>query len=162
MTEAHESLYQRQLKILLISRSIPSTPTGSAVIVGNLAQQFSREEMIIVGAKSIGHPPGKWDSTLPQQLYASIHPPDYLRGGRWLRWIQLPLILIVVLVCCAHKTMRCYYRRLYPTRFIYWQLIRSAVCCIALYCIFSQYLRRKSTCWLFFSSIGNLASRQNI
>ena len=38
-------------KILLVSWTLPPEPTGSAVIVGNLAKQFRSSEMVIVGER---------------------------------------------------------------------------------------------------------------
>ncbi|MEP7293756.1 MAG: glycosyltransferase [Chloroflexota bacterium] len=105
MGKATETQPELPFKILLMSRSIPPTPSGSAVIVGNLARQFSRSEMVIVGAKSMGYPPVEWGINLPQRIYASLHPPDDLRGGRWLRWLQFPFVLLISLYVML--TQRC-------------------------------------------------------
>jgi glycosyltransferase involved in cell wall biosynthesis len=80
-------------KILLISWTLPPEPTGSAVIVGNLAKQFGTDEMVLTGEKPYRRPPLSWRDNWPQLVYiASALPPTW-RGARWWRRLQLPFML---------------------------------------------------------------------
>lgn len=81
-------------KTLLLSRSVPPGPTGSAVIVGNLARVFSPEEMVILGAYYLGSPAVPWQADWATLKYATVHPPDGWRGARWMRWAQFPWLLL--------------------------------------------------------------------
>lgn len=89
-------------KILYVSRSVPPIPTGSATISANFAQAFSQDEMVVVGAKGQGRV--EWPADGPALRYASWHPPESLRGKRWIRWAQFPLVLARLLyLCLAHR-----------------------------------------------------------
>lgn len=90
-------------KILFISRSVPPGASGSSVITANLAQQFTPEEMVVIGAYYVGSPPVEWRAGWPRLIYATVHPPDNLRGGRWLRWGQLPWLLLRGLWVCLYQ-----------------------------------------------------------
>jgi len=80
-------------KILLISWTLPPEPTGSAVIVGNLAKQFSADEMVVAGERPYRRPSVSWRDNWPRLMYiASALPPTW-RGARWWRRLQLPLML---------------------------------------------------------------------
>ena len=80
-------------KILLISWSLPPEPTGSAVIVGNLAKQFSANEMVIAGERPYRRPSVSWRENWPRLVHiASALPPTW-RGARWWRPLQMPLML---------------------------------------------------------------------
>jgi glycosyltransferase involved in cell wall biosynthesis len=78
---------------MLVSSSVPPRVTGSAVIVGNLARQFSPREMIVVGEKPVGHPHHHWRAAWPKLVYAIWGWPPTWRGARWFRWLQLPLLI---------------------------------------------------------------------
>ena len=82
-----------QGKILLISWTLPPEPTGSAVIVGNLAKQFTASEMILAGEKPFCRPPVTWNEDWPPLIYIARSLPPGWRGARWWRWIQIPLML---------------------------------------------------------------------
>ena len=81
-------------KILLLSWSIPPGITGSGIIVSNLVKQFTRDEMVVLGAYWMGSPQFTWQRGWPKLYYSGLQPANGLRGERWLRWAQLPLILM--------------------------------------------------------------------
>jgi glycosyltransferase involved in cell wall biosynthesis len=81
-------------KILLISWTVPPETTGSAVIVGNLAKQFTADEMIVAGEQPTGKPRLTWESGWPRIVYISKGWPLMKRGGRWWRRLQLPIMFI--------------------------------------------------------------------
>ena len=81
-------------KTLLLSWSIPPAPSGSGIIVGNLARQFRSKEMVVLGAYYLGAPPVQWDDRWPKLRYATVQPPSGFRGARWLRWAQWPWLLL--------------------------------------------------------------------
>lgn len=81
-------------KILLMSWSVPPGTTGSAVIVANLAKQFSRHEMVVVGEKPSSSPPVAWKEDWPEIKYVTRALPPTARGARWWRWCQLPLLIV--------------------------------------------------------------------
>jgi hypothetical protein len=84
-------------KILLVSWTIPPEPTGSAVIVGNLAKQFSSHEMIIAGERPFRRPNSVWRKDWPQLKYVAAGWPPTWRGARWWRALQIPLIVLLCL-----------------------------------------------------------------
>jgi glycosyltransferase involved in cell wall biosynthesis len=84
-------------KILLVSRSVPPAVNGSSAITGNLVKQFSREEMVVIGAKFMRSPQIEWSKQWPRLVYATLHLPDGLRGDRWFRWAQWPLLVLRML-----------------------------------------------------------------
>jgi glycosyltransferase involved in cell wall biosynthesis len=81
-------------KVLLISGSIPPNITGSAVIVGNLAKQFTADEMIVGGEWPIGRPAVAWRDDWARLVYLAVGWPATWRGARWWRRLQFPLILL--------------------------------------------------------------------
>jgi glycosyltransferase involved in cell wall biosynthesis len=81
-------------KILLVSWTQPPETSGSAVIVGNLAQQFTRDEMVLIGERSHGRPAGAWKEEWPAQNYMADELAPSRRGARWWRRLQWPLALI--------------------------------------------------------------------
>ncbi|MCI0711455.1 MAG: glycosyltransferase [Chloroflexi bacterium] len=80
--------------ILLMSRSVPPAISGTASIVGNLAQQFSRDEMVIVGYRELGRPPADWSPDYPRLRYAGVFS-THRRGEEWRRRLQIPVLLLV-------------------------------------------------------------------
>lgn len=80
-------------KLLVLSRSIPPALTGSAILMGNLVRQFTRDEMTVVGALDSGAPPVRWDASLPRLNYA-IRWSARWRGERWLRRASVPWVLV--------------------------------------------------------------------
>ena len=81
-------------RVLLLSWTIPPETTGSAVIVGNLARQFSRDEMVVAGERPWGRPPVAWRAEWPELVYVMAGWPSGWRGARWWRWLQFPLLLL--------------------------------------------------------------------
>lgn len=80
-------------KTLLISWAVPPGTTGSAVIVGNLAKQFARHEMVVVGEKPTSSPPVAWKEDWPEIKHVTWTLPPTARGARWWRWCQVPWLL---------------------------------------------------------------------
>jgi glycosyltransferase involved in cell wall biosynthesis len=83
----------RPRKILLLSRSIPPGMTGSAIIVGNLAKQFSPEEMIVAGEGAPGRPPVSWSPEWAPITTLYTGWAEDQRGLRWLRRLKVPELL---------------------------------------------------------------------
>lgn len=81
-------------KTMLLSWSIPPAPTGSGVILGNLAKQFSPDDMVVMGARYVGSPPVDWSEEWPRLIYATLQPPAGWRGARWIRWMQWPWLVL--------------------------------------------------------------------
>src|SRR4029077_4788285 len=80
-------------KFLMISWTLPPEPTGSAVIVGNLAKQFTVDEMVLAGEKAYRRPAVTWCDNWARVAYiASALPPTW-RGARWWRRLQFPMTL---------------------------------------------------------------------
>ncbi len=84
-------------KMLLLSRSVPPGVSGSSIIVSNLAKQFTRDEMVVLGAYKRNMPAVDWRPEYPKLGYATLQIGDGVRGERWVRWFQLPLLLVSVL-----------------------------------------------------------------
>jgi glycosyltransferase involved in cell wall biosynthesis len=80
-------------KVLLISWGVPPETTGSAIIVGNLAKQFTPEEMVVVGERPPERPSVCWKEDWPEIVYITQGWPPARRGARWWRRCQFPLLL---------------------------------------------------------------------
>jgi glycosyltransferase involved in cell wall biosynthesis len=80
-------------KILLVSWTLPPEPTGSAVIIGNLAKQFHANEMVIVGERPNRRQDILWREDWPRLFYIALRWPAKWRGARWWRRLQLPFML---------------------------------------------------------------------
>lgn len=81
-------------KTLLISWTIPPDTSGSAVIVGNLAKQFQRTELVLAGERPINAPGVTWREEWPELAYIALGWPASWRGARWWRRLQLPIMLL--------------------------------------------------------------------
>ncbi len=68
-------------------------PSGSGVIIGNLAKQFAADEMILAGERPFKRPAVTWRAEWPQITYIAHEWPPTWRGSRWWRRLQLPLML---------------------------------------------------------------------
>lgn len=80
-------------RVLLISWGVPPETAGSAIIVGNLAKQFTREEMVVVGERPSSRPAVFWKEDWPEVIYLTHGWPSTRRGARWWRRCQVPLLL---------------------------------------------------------------------
>jgi glycosyltransferase involved in cell wall biosynthesis len=80
--------------ILLLSWTVPPETTGSAVIVGNLAKQFSRSQMIVAGERPRNKPAIVWKDEWPEISYVSKAWPQTRRGARWWRKLQIPVLVL--------------------------------------------------------------------
>jgi len=81
-------------RILLLSWTVPPETSGSAVVVGNLAKQFTRDEMILTGERPVGRPGVAWRADWPRLVYSMMGWPPGQRGARWWRWLQLPWLVL--------------------------------------------------------------------
>lgn len=82
--------------MLVMSRSFPPAVTGSSILMGNLAKQFSRDEMEIVGALDPGAPTVQWSKSWPRINYVIRWSASW-RGERWLRLLYTPWLFIYTL-----------------------------------------------------------------
>ncbi len=80
-------------RTLLLSWTVPPETTGSAVIVGNLAKQFSRDEMILAGERPHGRPAVEWKDEWPEIMYLAEGWPQTKRGARLRRRLQIPSLV---------------------------------------------------------------------
>ncbi len=82
-------------KVLLVSRSLPPTPTGSAIIVDNLSRAFTREEMILTGKEPPGGLPRDRDPDLPAVIAVESSRVWSIRGrgNHHLAILRAPLLI---------------------------------------------------------------------
>lgn len=80
-------------RILLLSRSVPPETTGSAVVVLNLAKQFSRAEMVVAGEHPHGRPAIVWKEEWPEIVYLIKGWSQTSRGTRWRRRTKFPWLI---------------------------------------------------------------------
>lgn len=80
-------------KVLLVSWTVPPEPTGSAVIIGNLARQFGADEMIVAGERPHRGPSIVWHDDWPRVVHIALGWPAKWRGARWWRRLQVPFML---------------------------------------------------------------------
>jgi glycosyltransferase involved in cell wall biosynthesis len=78
-------------KIIVLSRWLPPEPTGSAVIVGNLARAFSEDEMILAGMRSRKL---RFARAGPENPMARYLATDWFRGVRGARYYAWPLLIV--------------------------------------------------------------------
>ncbi|MGQ0810210.1 MAG: hypothetical protein ACT4OO_03180 [Nitrospiraceae bacterium] len=81
-------------RTLLLSWTVPPETTGSAVIVGNLAKQFTRVEMVIAGERPHERPAVAWKDEWPEIIYLTTGWPHFKRGARWWRRAQVPVLVL--------------------------------------------------------------------
>lgn len=79
-------------KVILVSRSAPPEPSGSGIIVGNLAQQFGPDEMVLAGEQPIDRPPAEWDDRWAELVYIGRPLARGTRGRVTHRRLQIPLL----------------------------------------------------------------------
>ena len=79
--------------VLLLSWGVPPATTGSSVLVGNLARQFTRGSMVVAGEWPYRAPPVEWSDDWPELCYVQSVWPFTGRGVRWWRAIQTPYVL---------------------------------------------------------------------
>jgi hypothetical protein len=77
----------------MLSRSIPLMPSGSSNVAYNLAQQFTPESMVVMGAWYPYAPQPAWGAGWARRVFASLFPRLGTRGERHLMRVQFPLIL---------------------------------------------------------------------
>ena len=80
-------------RILMLSWTVPPETTGSAVIVGNLAKQFSRTEMVVAGEQPYQRPPVAWKEEWPEIKFLSRGWPQTRRGARLRRKLLVPWLI---------------------------------------------------------------------
>jgi glycosyltransferase involved in cell wall biosynthesis len=80
-------------RVLVLSCWIPPAVSGSAIIVGNLATQFARAEMVVAGERPVGQPAMAWRTDWPERVYVTVGWPPTLRGARWWRRLQFPALV---------------------------------------------------------------------
>jgi glycosyltransferase involved in cell wall biosynthesis len=84
-------------KILVLSWSVPPAAIASSVVQQNLARQFTRDEMVLVGAYYLGQSKQEWRKEWPAIVYGMLQPPSHWRGERWIRLLQWPLVFLTAL-----------------------------------------------------------------
>lgn len=85
-------------KTLVLSRSVPPSPAGTATIIGNLVKQFKRQEMLVLGAKGLNSPSISWSERWPTIRHVTFMPPSSWRGARYIRWLQWPWLFLFTLL----------------------------------------------------------------
>lgn len=81
-------------RVLFLSWTVPPAITGSAVVVENLAKQFTREEMVIAGERPYGRPAADWKDVWPDIVYVAKGRSQTSRGTRWRRKLQVPFLIL--------------------------------------------------------------------
>ena len=72
-------------KILLLSSSVPPALNAVAAVVGHLARQFSRQEMVLLGSCDRDAPAETWEEAWPAIEYVRDISRTLPRGRRWAR-----------------------------------------------------------------------------
>jgi len=63
-------------------------------VMGNLARQFTPADMTLMGAYYLNALPVEWAKGSPPLRYVMVQPPETWRGARYLRWLQLPYVML--------------------------------------------------------------------
>ena len=80
-------------KILLLSSSVPPALNAVAAVVGHLARQFSRDEMVLVGSSDEDAPTERWEEGWPAIQYVKDLSRAAPRARRWLRKTSFPALV---------------------------------------------------------------------
>ncbi len=88
-------------RILLISWDVPPNTSGSATVIANLAQQFSKEEMLIIGEQPHRCDGWQWNTELPMIIHFPTAGPVNRLGRRLYFWLK-PLVMIGCLFRMIH------------------------------------------------------------
>lgn len=75
-------------KLLIVSWTLHPWPTGSSVIVNNIASQFSQDELVLYGEKYPNLDNREWDSNYPNIIYADPRFTVNDKGYRYLKWLS--------------------------------------------------------------------------
>ena len=92
--------------ILLLSRSVPPKISGTSSIVLNLAKNFNRHNMVLVGAFEPNCPLNSLSDEFPEIKYVSRT--FNIRGARWLHWLQAPIIFFQTLYLALIKNCKAF------------------------------------------------------
>lgn len=76
-------------KVLLVSWTLHPWPTGSSIIVNNVASQFSKNEMVLFGEKYNIQTNLKWSENYPKIYYVNPNINIRKRGQTHLRWLNI-------------------------------------------------------------------------
>lgn len=81
--------------ILLVSWTVFPAPSGSSFIVSNLAREFEKDEMLLVGEKPARARPEDWPVDAPEIVHLGrrFWPRKGGRFLRWLRWFYFPVLV---------------------------------------------------------------------
>lgn len=88
-------------KILVISSSVPPALNAVSAVVGHLARQFTRDEMVLVGSSDEDAPVESWDDEWPAIEYVKDYSRIIPRGRRWVRMLVFPTLFRRGLKCAA-------------------------------------------------------------
>lgn len=96
-TRSEDTVHQGPIiKTLFVSWALPPQVSGSAVIMANLALQFSTQELVLAAECPSGPRPQR-DEELPHKLYYIMHEWSWPRRGQrfvhWIRWLWLPVVI---------------------------------------------------------------------
>ncbi len=81
-------------KLLMMSWSRPPAVSGSATVLGNLAEKFTPDEMVIIGENQPNAPALQWRNDLPKLFTGTRYINPKQRGARWLRFAQIPYLFL--------------------------------------------------------------------
>ncbi|MEL6720404.1 MAG: hypothetical protein AAFP82_16990, partial [Bacteroidota bacterium] len=117
------------MKILLVSRSILPYAGGSSVIVENLASNFKRDELVVLGGVPYFQKKTKERSNhFPKFIYLPIEISFFGRGYHYFKWTQKwqfkPLVKKIKRIAQQHEID--YILGVFPTDFFC-----HAACCAA-------------------------------
>jgi len=76
-------------KLLIVSWCVHPWPTGSSVIVNNIASQFTKEELVLYGEKYPNEDDRPWDSNYPRIIYGEPRLTVNDTGYRYLKWLSV-------------------------------------------------------------------------
>ncbi len=90
-------LLEKDLKILLLSRSVPPSNTGSSITIANLARGFNPSSLTIIGSYELGKRNFRGNDSISYLCYNSIRLNPSVKGERLFFKLQLPLMIIITI-----------------------------------------------------------------
>jgi len=84
---------EQEGKLLIVSWVVHPWPSGSSVIVNNIASQFRQDELVLFGEEYLNDTDLSWPSNYPKIHYTNPNINIRGRGQRYLRWVNIRKVI---------------------------------------------------------------------
>jgi glycosyltransferase involved in cell wall biosynthesis len=81
-----------ELRILVLSSTLPPAPSAATTVLTNLCRQFGPEEMVLAGYRPVAQTVEASQGLLPQPVHFIARRHRRSRLDRWKRWLDIPFV----------------------------------------------------------------------